>query len=325
MVLDQAGKVLPILSALLFGSSVCMACPVFADRFEASLADPLSFLSDEFDDAASLGDWQRVWSLEGWPGDQLEEFSIGGGELTMLPHTSAWFEDLRGVLAFKPVTGDFIVSTRFTASNRAESGAPNRLYSLAGLFVRGPRPITDPSQWTPGGENYVFLSAGSADQPGTFQYEVKTTENSLSTLTILDACGGACPSAPVFELLAARLEGEHFVLLRREPGSDQWQVHQRYRRSDLPETLQVGLTTYTDWNSINGPYWPSNQFAHNNTVITDGQPDLLARFQHVRFRSPRIPAELQGRDYSADYDPGDPSTVSDADLLCLLTGQSTGD
>jgi len=305
---------------VLSASTAVSACPVvFADRFQAPASDPLSPLSDEFDDAASLSDWQRVWSLEGWPGDQLEQFSISGGELTMMPYTSGWFEDLRGVLAFKPVTGDFIVSTRFSASNRDETGAPNRHYSLAGLFIRGPRSITDPSQWTPGGENYVFLSAGSADQPGTFQYEVKTTEDSNSTLTIQDACDGTCPNAPQFELLAARLEGEHFILLRREPGSDQWQVHQRYARNDLPETLQVGLTTYTDWNSINGPYWPSNQFAHNNTVITDGQPDLVARFEHVRYRTPRIPIELQGRDFSADFDPGNPASVSDAELLCLLT------
>jgi hypothetical protein len=54
------------------------------------------------------------------------------------------------------------------------------------------------------------------------------------------------------------------------------------------------------------------------SLITDGNPDLLAQFDFVRFRRPQIPAELAGRDFSAPYNPGNPATVSDAELLSFL-------
>lgn len=311
---------LPIV--LFLQGTLASACPLFADSFEqqAVFLDDLCPLSDDFDHPATLASWQRLYQVEGWPGDQLELWDIGiatPGAMTLMPYTSSWFEDLRGVLVFKPVSGDFIVDTRFTATNRAGNGPPQALYSLAGLFIRTPRAINSPPDWTPGGENYVFLSAGAADVPGSYQHEVKTTINSNSVLHITNACEPTCTAVSTFELRAARLEGPHMILLRR-PAGGAWQVHRRYRRDDFPAQLQVGVTTYTDWGSIFGPYWPNNQFAHNMTVITDGNPDLLARFEHVRFQRPSIPAALQGRNFSADFDPTDPSTVSDAELLSFL-------
>ena len=315
------GSLSLLLGALVAGNA--SACPIFASSFEVEPVVPatdLCDLSDEFDDAATLADWQRLFELEGWPGDQLEQIDIDttrAGFLTMLPYTSSWFQDLKGVLMFKSVDGDFVVTTRFEATNRAGTGAPQALFSLAGLFVRTPRAITEPADWTPGGENYIFLSAGSADLPASFQYEVKTTINSDSMLNISPACTGGCSGVPTFELRAARLEADHFILLRREQGGD-WIIHRRYGRSDMPLTLQVGLTAYTDWGFIDGLYWPDDQFGHNNTVITDGNHDLLAQFDHVRFQRPDIPIEFQGRDFSADYDAGNPATVSDQQLLSFL-------
>lgn len=316
--------------ALWLGCAACLAtpfsaaCPLFASAFESDdvlqVFDDLCTLDDGFDDASTLANWQRIYQVEGWPFDQLEAWDIDAtraGYMSLMPHTSSWYEDLRGVLVFKAVAGDFVVSTRFQATNRAQTGAPNALYSLAGLFIRTPRPITDPSQWTPGGENYVFLSAGAASHPGQYQYEVKTTIDSDSQLTISSACEPLCGPIPTFELRAARLDGGHFILLRRPEGGV-WRVHQRFPRSDMPDGLQVGLTTYTDWGAINGVYWPGNQFGHNMSLITDGNPDLLAQFDFVHFRRPQIPAELAGRDFSAPYDPGNPSTVSDAELLAFL-------
>jgi hypothetical protein len=246
--------------ALGFGltAPALLACPLFASNFEAGDAlqvfDDLCALDDSFDDPATLADWQRLYQVEGWPFDQLETWDINAtraGHMTLMPYTSSWYQDLRGVLVFKAVAGDFVVSTRFQASNRAQTGAPNSLYSLAGLFIRTPRVISDPAQWTPGGENYVFLSAGAASDPGLYQHEVKTTIDSDSQLTISSACEQGCGPTPVFELRAARLEGGHFILLRRPEGGE-WQVHRRFPRSDMPAGLQVGLTTYTDWASING-------------------------------------------------------------------------
>lgn len=305
-------------------TSTAQPCPLFASGFENPDAvpglDDLCQLDDEFDAASTLTLWRRIYQVEGWPFDQLQTWDINtsrAGHMTLMPWTSSWYQDLRGALVFKEIDGDFVVSTRFEASNRTRTGAPGSLYSLAGLFIRSPRAITSPAQWTPGGENYVFLSAGAASAPGTYQYEVKSTLNSDSLLTISSACEPTCSTVPVFELRAARLEGEHFILLRRPEGGA-WRVHRRYARSDMPERLQVGLTAYTDWAAIEGVYWPNNQFGHNTSLITTGAPDLLAQFDFVRFRRPQIPADLAGRDFSAAFDPNNAASVSDAELLAFL-------
>jgi len=294
----------------------------FADSVNG-LGDDLCTLSDSFDDPSTLANWQRVYQVEQWPEDQLETWDIDfsqPGHMTMMPYASSWYEDLRGVLAFKEVGGDFVVSTRFRITNRAGTWAPGELYSLGGIFIRAPRNIT-PLTWTAGGENYIFLSAGAANDPGWFQHEVKTTVDSNSVLDITYVCtnqpNNVCPNIPTFELIGARLEGEHFILMRRTPEGE-WVIHRRYHRNDLPATLQVGLTTYTDWETVDALYWPEDQFGHNNTVITTGNPDLIAEFDEITYRRPQIPAEHQGKDFSAIYNPLDPSTISDEELLDFL-------
>ena len=262
----------------------------------------LAALSDEFDDSESVSDWRRVHLVEQWGFDQLEEFDVDqtrDGHLTMTPYSSSWFEDYRGVLAFKEVSGDFVVTARVETSNRAGDGAPGQLYSLAGIMVRAPRDVT-PETWTAGGENYIFLSLGAASNPGTFQTEVKTTTDSVSVLEIDPAPSGLAT------IRVARL-GDHVIALIR-PDGEAWRVHRRYLRTDLPDDMQVGLTTYTDWNSCSS----LTPVEHNNALITDGNPDLVAQFDYVRYAEPQVPAELEGRAFS------DPGAVSDEELLTFL-------
>ena len=285
------------------------------------LLDPLCPLSDEFDDAATLNNWFRLYEEELWP-DQMESWDINltnPGYMTLMPYTSSWFEDCRGIMVFKEIEGDFIASTRVMASNRAGTGAPSSLYSLGGILIRTPRTTTS-ATWVPGGENYIFLSTGSADTPGTFQFEVKTTEDSNSFLEIDDVCpempGSDCGAIPEITLRGVRI-GHHFLMLRKRDSGD-WEVHRRYPRADMPPVLQVGFTTYTDWGTIDARYWPEDVPGYNNTVITDGNPDLVARFDYLRYQRPQVPVALQGRDFSAPYNPNDPQTVSDAELLSFL-------
>lgn len=264
-------------------------------------APALAALSDEFDDPATWSDWSRVFQVEGWGFDQLESADIGvteAGVLTLVPHSSSWFEDWRGVLVFKPVEGDFVVTTQLRVANRADDGAPGSLYSLAGIMVRAPRAIT-PATWTPDGEDYVFHSMGAADTPGSWQTEVKTTDDSTSILEIN-------PGGPEATLRTARI-GPHMILLIRWPAQD-WVVHRRYRRDDFPATLQVGLTTYTDWPTCE----TAGVNTHNTTLLVGGTPDLQARFAHVRFVEPAVPAGLAGADLS------NPAAVDDATLLGFL-------
>src|SRR5262249_47050770 len=158
------------------------------------------------------------------------------------------------VLVYKPVQGDFVMTTRVHVSNRSGSGAPRAQFSLAGIMVHTPRDIT-PQTWRPRGENYVFLSLGAANQPGTYQFEVKTTVNSDSQLQITEARSSEAT------IQVARI-GDQFILLKKS-ATGPWTVHRRYRRPDMPATLQVGLTCYTDYPSASR----LSPQQHNATVI----------------------------------------------------------
>jgi len=302
---------------------------VLRDGFERPESADIRRLSDEFANAATLGDWRRLWREEYWLRDPLDALDISAtldGWITFVPATSTWYEDYVGELAFKTVAGDFVASTRVRARARDGAGAPGSThggsvgseFSLAGILVRAPRAdvaCCDPSWWQAGGERYVFLSFGAADQPGSYQLEAKTTRaavapetHSVSNLELAVAQGDEA------ELRVARIGGA-MLLLVREPG-DAWRVQRRYRRDDLPLALQVGMTVYTDW-AIASTY---PYFEHNRTHIvhawndagTPGDPDLRATFDWFRFARPLVPAALVGHDLA---DPGD---VDDAALLAFL-------
>ena len=302
---------------------------VHRDGFDRPTDADIRPLSDEFDHAATLGDWRRIWREEFWNADQLEQFDIAetrAGWMSMVPYTSVWYEDFRGELTYKEVAGDFVATTRVAARNRDGTGAPGSTsggppgseFSLAGILVRAPREdiaCCDPGGWQPGRERYVFFSIGSADQTGSWQFEAKTTRaaippetHSVSTLETSPAPGGES------ELRIARI-GIYVILLVREPG-DPWRVHRRYVRTDLPATLQVGMTCYTDWAVAST--WPS--FEHNGSVVahawqdpsTPAVPDLRAQFDWFRFARPQLPGALVGIDLA------DASLVPDVDLLAFL-------
>ena len=274
----------------------------------------LAPLSDEFNYGPTITNWLRIYQTEGWGNDVLEQFDVNQtepGRMFMMPYSSSWYEEFRGELTYKTVAGDFVITTEVEPTGRTGTGPPESQYSLAGIMVRTPRTMTAPEQWTPGGQNYIFLSLGSATDYG-YQYEVKTTRNSIS---VLDISSGASARATI---QVARL-GAHFITLRRNQGGV-WQVHRRYHRADMPDQLQAGLTVYTDW-----PLCSSVGFENQNTqVLTNGapllgggtvsgaNPGLRASFDYVRYGRPQIPSQLIGANFS------DPASVSDAQLLSFL-------
>lgn len=282
----------------------------------------LCVLSDDFSDRKTLSNWQRVNEVEQWFADDLQTWSIDPttGHMVMIPHTVTWYRDYRGPLAFKEVSGDVVLTVSVRTTGRDGTSVPTSAFSLAGIFLRAPRDIT-PATWTPGGENYVFLSIGQANNGGShFQYEVKTTMNSSSILEISDA-----PDGEVW-FQVARL-GSYLILLRWEPDTG-WLIHRRYNRSDFPETLQVGLGAYTDWTKVS----IFEPFVHNSNVlapplpdtITDPNPsipfapDLIASFGEALFFRPSLPVELENMDLS------DSNAVPNEVLLTFLGDAAIG-
>ena len=268
--------------------------------------DDLVALSDDFGDAATLSQWKRVYAVEGWGANQLELLDINAttpGAMTMMPFTSTWYNDYRGELTFKEVQGDFVVTTDVTVSRRGGGGAPRSQYSLGGIMLRAPRSIT-PATWRPGGEYYLFLSLGAGDHVATFQFEVKSTVASNSQLLLSPAAGGHA------QIQWVRV-GSYFIALRND-GSG-WRVHNRYQRADLPPTLQVGMTVYTDYPTAS----MFSPIAHNSTVIHSGFPDLVAAFDYFRFERPRLPPSLMNADLTNVL------TVPDSALLAAFGANAT--
>lgn len=300
------------------GGSNTTSSPVELTYSPVVINDDLVTLSDEFDDPATLSHWLRNNEVEGWNADKLEQWNIDTntpGHMRLMPYSSSWFANFTGAYTFKEVTGDFVVTINLDVLNRAGTGRPNSDFSLAGLLIRTPRGISaaapqpDPgpavilpwppvgytTDWQPFTENYIFLSYGFGstgltfpDQfnPARWHYEVKTTINGASTL--YPRTFGVPQNEPNATLQIVR-RGPVFLLLRRH-GNGPWIIENRFIRNDMPATLQVGITTYTDWNTVSAGWNFSSivQPFHQNRIanIGVGNPDLIADVDFFRIRRP---------------------------------------
>ena len=252
-------------------------------------SDDLTPLSDEFDQAGTLAQWKDLASVEGFPNTaaRLDINTTSPGQLYIEPYTSTWFEDYRGVFLYKEVTGDYMVTARVRASGKT-GDTPTSAFSLSGLMSRAPRAITMES-WTPHGENWLFIATGygngGIDGP---QFETKTTTNSSSTLWLTRS------RADWVNLRVLRV-GEVFLMLYQFTGGP-WTLSRCFDRPDLPQTLQVGVHAYTDWNTITSRY-PDDPAGFNRATLTgpDTHPDLIARDDYVRFQRPVFPSALAAK------------------------------
>ena len=294
------------------------------------LLSAVSGLSDEFDDPSTLSDWQRVHQTEGWNADQLDQWDIGAtraGQMSLVPNTVSWYQDYRGPLVFKEVTGDFVITTRLEITDRdditgsdADDVPSDGSFSLGGVMIRTPRDISSPADWIAGsmaddgtndGENYVFLSMGhgAGVSNNGFTLEVKTTRNSDSQLELTPL-----PTDDNAIIIQTARIGSSVITLYQRPG-EQWRVHRRYSRADLPETLQVGLVSYSDYGKVS-TYSPFYHNGHrlgpefNPAPDVPFSPDVNAGFDYARFAAPAVPVELEGVDLVSE--------ATDEQLLSFL-------
>ena len=235
-------------------------------------ADDISALSTDFDTPQALAAWSEH-APEGFT-PKWEEPRIEDGRLVLEPRSSGWFEDNQAGHLYHQIAGDFIATTRIEVTGTT-ADLPQTSFSLAGLFVRAPRDVSA-ATWTPGQENWLFFSVGTAAPAGEPHYEVKTTTNSLSTLKILPAQPG-----PV-DLRIAR-HGELFTLLARPEGAD-WAVVDQIIRPDMPHVLNVGLTAYSDYDAV-APIYPDFQ-RYNTQGAAEDNADLIAYVDSFTLRRP---------------------------------------
>ena len=76
----------------------------------------------------------------------------------------------------------------------------------------------------------------------------------------------------------------------------------------MPETLQVGMTVYTDWSNVE----KVNPEKHNQMIIRNGNPDLRAQFDFFRFKRRSISDDYQNLNFM------NPSEVSDEVILQIV-------
>ncbi|GHC45811.1 hypothetical protein [Roseibacillus persicicus] len=320
-------KTLPL---LIFATSAC--------------ADDLAPLSDEFNNASTWQNWSDLAEVEGWQAPSYETADINtseAGRFHIVPASNTWFGHLRGLLFFKEVTGDFVVTTRLRVLSRHNTEdpneIPNRSFSLTGILVHGPRditqaapvPYTTDAVWPPqdfgsdyeaNSENYIFLSYGTAGNPGTRQFEIKATRNSNSRLYYDDT--GIDQNQTEAWLQMVRV-GDTIVCLRKHSEDGEWIVENRYPNPDHPfpdfgPTLQVGLTAYTDWPTA-APFNAAGLEAcyhFNYAPPASSTRDLISQVDYFRFARPNpalTEAHLQGM--STSYDPSSNSTANPPILL----------
>ncbi|BAH39995.1 MAG TPA: hypothetical protein DGD08_12405 [Gemmatimonas aurantiaca] len=229
-------------------------------------------LSDEFDNPATLANWQRFDVVEGWP-TKTKRVEIRDGFLLLEPATSGWYADFQAPFLFKDVTGDFTAHTRVRVTGIGHE-IPQALWSLAGLMVRAPR-VGGMKAWTPNTENWLFITTGIAARAGQPVIETKTTVNSQSTLRLHDIAPG-----PVELLLTRR--GAKFELAYSQGG--EFRTLATFDRPDLPATIQLGVNAYTDWESTGALQNDPKRF---NTTALTGAPDVLAAFEYLHIQQPQ--------------------------------------
>ncbi len=283
------------------------------------LFSQIQLLNDEFDDPGSLSaNWLNINDVEQWNAEHLELFGIDTivpSHLHMMPQTGTWYQNYRSNLLFKNLSGDFVMTTEVSSTNRALDDIPGLQFSLAGLMIRTERdyPNGALNDWTAGAENYIFMACGNANGGSGPHFEVKNTINSNSSLSITPI-----NTSTNVQIRIARIS-EFIIVLFKLPSDTNWTVHRRYTRTDFPNDIQMGFVTYTDWQKVN-TYDPFFHNSHelNDQLVNDPSsnpgldfsPDIVADFAFARFDSVYLPANLIGVDLDND--------ATDAELLGFL-------
>lgn len=263
----------------------------------------LAILNDEFTEALSLREWQTHHGTENFP-SFVERVKIieEEGVFLIQPQSSGWYGEFhRGPYYFKEVAGNFTVTTRVHVTGKKED-VPESSYSLAGLMVRQKRP-GHIDRHEKGHENWLFLSAGSATKKGKPQLESKNTVRGKSKLKVFSG-------KPGWVHVAISRIGDMFYQSFRYDDDINWTLIRAVHRPDFQSTVQVGMLAYTDfWRVAIKVFLNRSWF---NTRPIQGRPDLVARYDYVRFY--RIDAKAKPLEYEKGFHQ---SIISENELSIL--------
>lgn len=166
---------------------------------------------------------------------------------------SRWKDKEQGPFLWRSVSGNFEIYGRFAITKTMDTAAaPDAGFQAGGLMVRVPR--DEP-------ENHIFLGLGCMGNP-TLKLIQQNTINGRSAihLTRLEWHAAA---------LRIRRLGNKIELHYLSPETDTWALAREIQRSDLPDTLQVGLAGYA---------WVPGEAPNRH-------PDLLIQAHGMRINS----------------------------------------
>jgi len=240
---------------------------------------PLENFNDEFTNQQTLKNWKLFHEEEGWPNHtlKLDINQSTPNALHLEPQTGFWYGEVHcGPFLYKTIKGNFTVVTRIQVNGK-RTEVPEKLFSLAGLMVRSPRPNNFPKT-KPKQENWLFMSTGFAKKtkgipPGP-QFETNLTVNSKSNLKIYPAPKGWV------DLSISRIGNTFYLMYKESLGS--WQCIRTVSNPEMKSELQVGLIAYTDFNNKMKRRYLFGRKKLNTTVYQDGQPDLIAKVDYFR-------------------------------------------
>jgi hypothetical protein len=176
---------------------------------------------------------------------QAVDIKVEGRSLILiLKQHALWFMQQRGVLMYKPVTGNFKITADIHTSKNSDPTQPpggDGSVQLGGLMARN----GSGSQ-----ENYVFIVTG--DDGNGISVETKNTTDNLSKYE------GPEWDAADAELRLCRFEQTFNLYKRHTQTNEAWILAKSLKRPDLPDELQVGVNIYTD-----------------------GKPDLKIRYDNI--------------------------------------------
>ena len=263
-------------------------------------------ITENFDTPALTG-WKWLHDTDGWP-NQLAKQETKNGNLILEPYTSTWTGAFHGPFLYQEVSGDFIASMRVKVEGLTGPDFRWRnIGSKAGFLVRSP---TKPaSTWQPEDENYLLFVAGDVTYCVPCIDLVGVKKGRTAALINNGAAGWV-------NLRLVRI-GKTFIALY-QLGTAPWAVMQYdedrialnykgfsgdlYKRDDMPDTVQVGLTALADSPTLDGPVWQrlseKGELARkfNLTVIKDGEKrDARAFFDTVSIKPFTPPKAWKGK------------------------------
>ena len=186
-----------------------------------SLRPPLR----EVPDTSANGPWK-------WFQEELVGRARIGDTPTLHPvRETLWWNNIRGPMAYRYVTGDATISATVRTRSLANPDLPPAMeWQFGGLILRDPRGDALLST-----ENYVFNVVGFRGK--RLQVETKDTRKGLSHV---DAWNWPSGDAQ----LRIERQGSKFIMHARQDDSQPWRHLTAYERPDLPDTLQLGLILY---------------------------------------------------------------------------------